>query len=120
MNQHAFKNDHPFTKRKAESDRIREKYPDRVPIIIERSIKSEVPDIDKKKFLVPGDQRLGEFLVIIRKRIKLTPEMGLFIFVKNTLPRIDVTMSKLYADHKDLDGFLYLVYSAENTFGNNE
>ena len=32
----SFKNNHPFLKRKEESDRILAKYPDRVPVICER------------------------------------------------------------------------------------
>lgn len=36
-------------KRKAEADRIRLKYPDRIPVIAEKAEKSGIPDIDKKK-----------------------------------------------------------------------
>ncbi|KAL6580030.1 hypothetical protein OROMI_008054 [Orobanche minor] len=36
-------------RRQAESACIREKYPDRVPVNVEKAIKSEVPDIDEKK-----------------------------------------------------------------------
>lgn len=42
-------------KRKAEANRIRAKYPDRVPVIAEKAQKSDIPDIDKKKYLVPSD-----------------------------------------------------------------
>ena len=35
--------------RKAESDKIREKYPDRIPVICEKSATSKLPDIDKSK-----------------------------------------------------------------------
>lgn len=34
-------------KRKAEADRIRLKYPDRIPVISEKAEKSDIPDIDK-------------------------------------------------------------------------
>ena len=36
-------------KRKNESDRIRERYPDRIPVICEKSNTSKLPDIDKTK-----------------------------------------------------------------------
>ena len=36
-------------KRKAEALRIKEKYPDRVPVIVEKARKSDIPDIDKNK-----------------------------------------------------------------------
>jgi len=36
-------------KRQAEATRIRDKYPDRIPVIVEKAEKSDIPDIDKKK-----------------------------------------------------------------------
>jgi len=45
----SFKSQHPFEKRKAEAQRIRLKYPDRIPVISEKAEKSDIPDIDKKK-----------------------------------------------------------------------
>mgnify|MGYP002632500924 FL=1 len=36
-------------KRKAESDKIKERYPDRIPVICEKSETSKLPDIDKTK-----------------------------------------------------------------------
>ncbi|MBA0557828.1 hypothetical protein Golob_014870, partial [Gossypium lobatum] len=38
-------------RRQAESGRIREKYPDRVPVIVEKAERSDIPDIDKKKLV---------------------------------------------------------------------
>ena len=81
-------------KRLAESARIREKYPDRVPVIVERADKAEksIPDIDKKKYLVPSDLTVGQFVYVIRKRIKLSPEKAIFIFIDNRLP-VSLTLS---------------------------
>jgi len=45
----SFKKQHPLEKRKAEAQRIRSKYPDRIPVISEKAEKTEIPDIDKKK-----------------------------------------------------------------------
>ena len=69
-------------KRKSEAERIRAKYPDRVPVICEKADRSDIPDIDKKKYLVPADLTVGQFHYVIRKRIKLAPEKALF-FYKN-------------------------------------
>lgn len=38
-------------RRQAEAARIREKYPERVPVIVEKAVKSDIPDIDKKKLV---------------------------------------------------------------------
>jgi len=68
------------------SERIRAKYPDRIPVICEKSDRSDIPDIDKKKYLVPADLTVGQFIYVIRKRIKLPPERAIFIFVNNVIP----------------------------------
>lgn len=73
-------------KRKAEADRIRDKYPDRIPVICEKVDKSDIPTVDKKKYLVPADLTVGQFVYVIRKRIKLNPEKAIFIFVNQVLP----------------------------------
>ena len=73
-------------KRKSEAERIRAKYPDRVPVICEKADRSDIPDIDKKKYLVPADLTVGQFHYVIRKRIQLAPEKALFLFCSNTIP----------------------------------
>jgi GABA(A) receptor-associated protein len=113
----SFKHEHPLDKRQAEAQRIREKYPDRIPVIVEKAEKSDISDIDKKKYLVPADLTVGQFVYVIRKRIKLSPEKAIFIFVNNVLPPTAALMSAIYQEHKDDDGFLYIAYSGENTFG---
>lgn len=35
---------------------------------------------------MPSDLTVGQFVYVIRKRIKLSPEKAIFIFVKNVLP----------------------------------
>jgi len=115
-----FKDEHPFEKRKAEAERIRQKYSDRIPVICEKVEKSDIATIDKKKYLVPADLTVGQFVYVIRKRIKLSPEKAIFIFVDEVLPPTAALMSSIYEEHKDEDGFLYISYSGENTFGSFE
>ncbi|ODV91149.1 hypothetical protein CANCADRAFT_25107 [Tortispora caseinolytica NRRL Y-17796] len=112
-----FKSDHPFNKRKAEADRILTKYIDRIPVICERAEKSDIAAIDKKKYLVPGDLTVGQFVYVVRRRIKLPSDKAIFIFVNDMLPPTAALMNSIYDEHKDKDGFLYMTYSGENTFG---
>ncbi|KAJ6326936.1 hypothetical protein OIU78_013928 [Salix suchowensis] len=112
-----FKQEHDLEKRRAEAARIREKYPDRIPVIVEKAERSDIPNIDKKKYLVPADLTVGQFVYVIRKRIKLSAEKAIFIFVDNVLPPTGAIMSSIYEEKKDEDGFLYVTYSGENTFG---
>ena len=110
-----------FEKRHAEYLKIKEKYPERVPVIVEKSGTSDLPDLDKKKFLVPEELGFGNFKYIIQKRIKLSSEQALFVFIgKNTIPKVTETMGQLHADHKEADGFLYLTYTGENVFGSED
>ena len=88
-------------KRRAEAQKIREKYEDRIPIIVERAARANIADIDKKKYLVPGDLTgaprcslvsvesfltlgiaVAQFTYVIRKRIQLIPEQAMWIFVE--------------------------------------
>ena len=55
-------------------------------MICEKVEKSDIPTIDKKKYLVPADLTVGQFVYVIRKRIKLSPEKAIFIFVNEILP----------------------------------
>ncbi|KAK9896045.1 microtubule associated protein 1A/1B [Cystobasidium minutum MCA 4210] len=113
----SFKTEHPFEKRQAEAERIRAKYSDRIPVICEKHEKSDIATIDKKKYLVPADLTVGQFVYVIRKRIKLEPEKAIFIYVDEVLPPTAALMSSIYEEYKDEDGFLYVTYSGENTFG---
>ena len=111
---------HPFfaEQRRDVSAKILEQYPDRVPVIVERDPKARIADIDKKKFLAPAEISVAKFISEIRKHIKLGRQESLFVFVaNNVMPQPNSTMSQVYSQHKDPDGFLYVVYSSENAFG---
>eukprot|EP00019_Armaparvus_languidus_P007124 CAMPEP_0168589594 /NCGR_PEP_ID=MMETSP0420-20121227/6096_1 /TAXON_ID=498008 /ORGANISM="Pessonella sp." /LENGTH=122 /DNA_ID=CAMNT_0008625153 /DNA_START=73 /DNA_END=441 /DNA_ORIENTATION=+ len=113
-----FKQEHALEKRIEVAKRILSKYSDRIPVIVEKAPKSDVPNIDKKKYLVPADITVGKFVYEIRKHMKLSPEKAIFLFVGNgVLPPTAALMSQIYDRFKDEDGFLYIVYSGENTFG---
>lgn len=116
-----FKDSIPFEARKAEADRIKQKYPDRIPCILEKANKSTLKKCDKKKFLVPNNLTIGQFIYIIRKRIKLAPHEAIFLFVNNKIliPTGSV-LESVYSDYKSDDSFLYFVYTNENTFGSLE
>ena len=106
-------------KRIEEAEKIGQKYPDRVPCVVERaeSSRNSLPPIDKKKYLVPDDITFGQFIHIIRKRIKVSPEQAVFLYVNNVLPPASLTMRQIYQEHKGEDGFVSVVYQAENSFG---
>ena len=80
-----FKMLHSFEKRKAESERINEKYPDKIPLILERSDASHLPKIEKTKYLMQKDVTIGQFMYIIRKQIKINETESIFFLVNNSI-----------------------------------
>ena len=110
-------------KRIYEANRIRDKYSERVPVIIEIApSEKNLEKIDKNKYLIPNDLTIDQFKLVVRKRINLTPSQALFLFFINEknsaiLASGNAQMITLYNEYKSEDGFLYLQYSAENTFG---
>ena len=117
-----FKYKHKFDDRLRESTMVKEKYKDRLPVIVEKDPKahSSIPSIDKQKFLVPKDLTIGQFIYVIRKRIKLKPEISIYIYCDNMLPTTSSFIKDIYQQNMDSDGFLYLNYSGENFFGGQE
>ena len=112
-----FKEKFTLEERLEESTRILSKYSDRVPIIVEAKPNSNLQDLDKHKYLVPKEMTVGQFLYVIRKRLKLKPEQAIFVFVDNKMPATSELISTLYERSKNEDGFMYVLYSGENTFG---
>jgi GABA(A) receptor-associated protein len=113
-----FQSTFSFEDRCKESSRIREKFPQRIPIIVERATNSKtVPDLDKSRFLVPGEITVAQFIYVIRRRMTLPPETALYVFVNDTLPLATADIREIYSQHANRDGFLYMKYTGENTFG---
>jgi GABA(A) receptor-associated protein len=117
----SFKKTHTFLERSEEVKRILKKYPDKIPIICEPNLNQikfiNTPTINKIKFLVPDDFTIGQFICVIRYQFHIKPEMGLFIFINNYIPSGSEYLYTIYNRLRDLDGFLYITYSFENTFG---
>ena len=116
-----FQTEFTFEKRKTESARIREKFPTLIPVICERVENNTtlVPELDRRKFLVPPHLTMGQFVYVVRKRVKLDATQAIFMYIshRNILAPTSMTLSQLYEEHKHEDGFLYVCYSGENTFG---
>ena len=75
-----FKQKFTEDQRIGEGSRITSRYPDRVPIILERADnENTIPVVDKSKYLVPRDLTVGQFIYVIRKRINIKPDKALFI-----------------------------------------
>ena len=118
-----FKKDNPDVNQRRENcNKIRNQFSDKIPIICEKDPKCKrLKDIDKTKYLVPNDLTVSQFSFMIRKRIEIQQEEAFFLLVNGkTSITGDSNLSDIYERHADKeDGFLYIAYSSELTWGNN-
>lgn len=113
-----FKKTKTFEQRKAETDKMLAKYPNRACIFLSKTTSCDLPTIDKQKFLCPVDLTVGQLLHVIRKRIKMDSSKAIFLFTnKEMSPPTTLPVGLLYKEEADTDGYLYLNYNTEATFG---
>lgn len=108
-----------FQERLDESRSMLSRYVGRVPLVIEPSEPS-IPQIDKRKFMVPRDLSTSQLAYIVRRRLNLSPREALFFFYQNRSRLMwgSQEIGPIYDAHKADDNFLYLNYAMENAFGN--
>ncbi|XP_075904894.1 microtubule-associated protein 1 light chain 3 gamma isoform X2 [Nelusetta ayraudi] len=114
-----FKQRKSFATRKQEVVGIRTKFPNKIPVIIERYEREKfLPPLDKTKFLVPHELTMTQFITIIRNRMALLPSQAFYLLINNSgLASMSLTMAQVYKDHQDDDGFLYMTYASQEMFG---
>lgn len=119
-NDFEFKRTNPdIVKRKNDCANIIFSYPDKVPVICEKAPGAKINDIDKTKYLVSNELKLIEFIDIIRTRLSLENDSALFIIIggKHCVSN-EMYIGEIYKKYQDPeDGFLYMHYSSELTFG---
>jgi len=113
-----FKVRKPFEERAKDAANIKEQHPDKIPVIVERSTTEKtLPLLDKTKFLVPSHVTVTELIRVLRRRLQLAPGQAFFLLSNRGLPPGTQTLSELWESDHDEDGFIYLFYAAQETFG---
>ena len=108
--------------RKQKSHKMTVSYPDRIPVIVEMSpssagYQSYIAASHKVKYLVPYELTMGQFIKILRDKIKLESSIALFFFINNKIFPITTPIGTIYKNEVDEDGFLYIEFCEESTFG---
>ncbi len=114
--------DYTLQQRTEYSNKLITNYPGCIPVILFKKQNDKIlQDIDKKKYLIPKNLNLMDFLCIIRKKISLKENQAIFLFIESNKQHIlvpsNATFQNLYQEHRSSDNFLYIIYAAENTFG---
>ena len=112
-----FKELKSFEQRCTESDLMKTRFPERIPVILQRR-RELAPEIDKHKFMTPKSLTCAQFMFVARKRMVVQSSQALFFFVGNgVLVTGTETLENMAKRYGDEDGFLYVIYDIENTFG---
>jgi GABA(A) receptor-associated protein len=105
-----------FNERKKKSAELLSKHPHQVPIILYTNIKSNI-EIVKNKYLVSKNVKFSQFMIQVRKHIKINFNESIFFLVNNKIMLLNELVETLYNNEKSADGFLYIYICKESTYG---
>ena len=92
----------------AEVLHIREKYPNHVIVLVSKQ-RLDDPNIDKHKFITPGNLTVQQFYSVLRRRMSLLrADQSLFLFSGNTIAAMTHTMQDLKQSCSDTMGIVHL------------
>ena len=60
---------------------------------------------------------LAELLYSIRKTLKLKKTEGLYLYISDRLPPLNLSIGQLYLRSVETDGFLYITYMTQEDKG---
>jgi microtubule-associated protein 1 light chain len=109
-----------FNERKKKCNLLLSKYPDKIPVILEKSkVDKYLPKIDKSKLLVSQDMTVSNIIKLLKSNLKINENTSIYIIIakKNVMVSGSQSIFSIYQEHKNDDGFLYLEYCTENVFG---
>lgn len=97
---------------------IREKYTDRVPVILVPVRNTISQDKKPLKFLVPKELSFGQFAATVRKHLNASTS-GLYFFIGNSksIPMSNTLMAVIDLEYSSSNDYLYIYYDVEASFG---
>lgn len=120
-NRNKYKTNTPLNERTNTCKFIIDKYNgERIPIIIQKDYREKnIEEASNIKYLSSYDMTFSQVMLVLRKKIKnIDSSLAIYLFTENgVIINSQELVSTLYDKHKDEDGFLYIFYTGENTFG---
>lgn len=115
----SFKDRMSLEARSKEAMDTRKRYPNKVPLVVERYKKEKfIGEIDKVKWLVPCEMTSLQLSIVLKQRLHLPPGKEFFLLINGKqIPSLNVPMVTLHQKFADDDGFLYFTYASQETFG---
>lgn len=109
-----------FEQRLQQANRFKTKFPNALPVVIQKDQRSSLPSsLHNQLFLAPRTLGAGDFLALIRKKASLAKTQTIIMFVgKNNLVTPDNTLFELYNKYSEDDGFLYVLCTDHEVYGN--
>jgi GABA(A) receptor-associated protein len=103
------------TKEELDFKRLRSKYPNRLPVIVETAKGLIMP---KNKFLCPDDLTVGQFHFTVRRALKLKPHEAIYLFFGGgRIFEASTTMYSVWEEYKSIGWFIKCFVTKESVFG---
>jgi GABA(A) receptor-associated protein len=93
-----------------EAIKLREKYPDRIPVVVNTT---DDLVINRSKYLVPQDLTLGEFIIVLRKRINIKACEAIYMFINGKIYPSNMQLKTICGENN----FINVSVAKESTFG---
>ncbi|KAK3271175.1 hypothetical protein CYMTET_20459, partial [Cymbomonas tetramitiformis] len=95
-----------------EAQKMRAKYPDRIPVIVEQHADSELPKPSRNKFLMPDEITVDLIIKdVLKPSLGVLESTAVILYANDTVQlRGGDLMSALYAKYGAPDGFMYIKY----------
>ena len=115
-----FKQEKNLDERKENSQGLLKKFEDKIPLICEKDPKWKMESLSKTKFLVPNTMMWSQLADLIKGNIQLDNKEALFLLIagKHQVSG-EKTLGEIYEAYKDEDGFLYVSYAGQLSWGMN-
>ena len=118
-----FKDEYSVESRRAQSKEVLDKfYPYKVPVVIQKySREKNLIPFKRRKYLIPSSMKYSALMIVLREKLlkDFSPSIAIFLSTAdgNLLCNSDNILHVHQQHHDREDGFLYLYYCCENTFG---